>query len=134
MYSVPDRMVIMDGSGRQLLDTGSVQYEGSLDIQFPPDKNGIIKVVMNPGGGIAGTGWTITVTAGPPPVAAKLTGTNLVLSWPTNTTGVLLEYTTNLATKTWVTNTATLYKINGQYVITNGVAPKGAKFYRLYKP
>ena len=77
--------------------------------------------------------WTVIVTVGPPPVAAKLMGTNMVLSWPTNTTGVLLEYTTNLANKTWVTNTAGFSVMNGQYVITNGVQ-KGSKFYRLLKP
>jgi YD repeat-containing protein len=77
--------------------------------------------------------WTLTITAGPPPIAANSSGTNIVLTWPTNTTGVLLEYTTNLASKTWVTNTAGFYVTNGQYVITNGMA-KGSRFYRLLKP
>jgi hypothetical protein len=77
--------------------------------------------------------WTITVTAGPPPLAFKHTGTNFVLSWPTNTTGVLLEYSTNLSSKAWATNSASIYLLNGQYVITNAIS-KGSRFYRLLKP
>ena len=77
--------------------------------------------------------WTITVTAGPPPLAFKHTGTNFVLSWPTNTTGVLLEYSTNLSSKAWATNSASIYLLNGQYVFTNAIS-QGSRFYRLLKP
>jgi hypothetical protein len=70
---------------------------------------------------------------GPPTIAIRHTGTNIVLSWPTNASGIVLEYGTNLSNKTWTTNTASTYVVNGQYTITNAIS-KGVRFYRLKKP
>jgi hypothetical protein len=50
-------------------------------------------------------------------------GTNVVLTWPTNATGFTLQSTTNLVSAIWS-------NISGQFAVTNPIT--GAqKFYRL---
>ena len=58
---------------------------------------------------------------------------NIVLTWPTNTVGIILEYATNLPATNWTTNLASFYIVNGQYTVTNTVS-NGTKFYRLLEP
>ena len=125
--------------------TMSVQYNGGL-AAYPSDINYLWANQPIPGP------CTLTLTAvssnkvspaayailqyiyvGPPPIAIRHTGTNFVLSWPTNASGIVFEYSTNLSNKTWTTNTASIYTVNGQYTVTNGLS-KGARFFRLVKP
>ncbi len=68
-------------------------------------------------------------------VAPQLTivhsGTNVVLTWPTNASSYTLQSTTNLAPPTaWVTNTPPPVVVNGQNTVTNPVSGT-RKFYRL---
>ena len=58
-------------------------------------------------------------------------GENIILSWPTNTLGLALQYTTNLApAPVWGTNSQPVTVVNGQNVVTNTVAGT-AMFFRL---
>ncbi|MFO1487033.1 MAG: Calx-beta domain-containing protein [Verrucomicrobiota bacterium] len=61
-------------------------------------------------------------------------GSNLVISWPTNTAGYVLESATNLISPVWTTVTSpTAVVSNGQYVITISVG-SGSKYFRLHGP
>ena len=56
-----------------------------------------------------------------------------LLSFPTNTSGYILEYTTNLAGGPWFPVSSPLSVVGGSNLLTNTLeAP--AVFYRLRKP
>ena len=57
-------------------------------------------------------------------------GTNIVLRWPTNATGLTLQSTTNLASPVWTTNSQLPFLVNGQNTVTNPVSGT-QDFYRL---
>lgn len=58
--------------------------------------------------------------------------TNLVLSWPTNAVGFVLEYATNFPATTWMTASPAPVVIGTQNFVAN-LMTGGAKFYRLRK-
>jgi hypothetical protein len=69
---------------------------------------------------------TIKAFLSPPQLAITRSGANVILSWPSNATGFLLQSATNLPSPViWTT-------IGGQNVVTNPVAGP-QKFYRLIK-
>ncbi len=86
-------------------------------------------------GGTSGDGGVFSVSLGSPtPVvpqlAILLSGTNVLLTWPTNAVDFTLESTTDLAAGGWNPDTNTPAVLNGQNVVTNPVL--GAQnFYRL---
>jgi hypothetical protein len=57
-------------------------------------------------------------------------GTSVVLTWPTNATGLTLQSTTNLASPVWTTNSTLPVLVNGQNTVTNPVLGT-QQFYRL---
>jgi hypothetical protein len=57
-------------------------------------------------------------------------GTGVVLSWPTNATGLTLQSTTNLASPVWTTTSPLPVLVNGQNTVTNPI-PGTQQFYRL---
>ena len=62
-------------------------------------------------------------------------GTNLILSWPTNYagfdyTGYTLQSTTNLGSPVWTTNSPTPVVVNGQLAVTNPISGT-QQFFRL---
>jgi uncharacterized repeat protein (TIGR03803 family) len=68
--------------------------------------------------------------ATPPPLVISRSGTNVLITWPTNFTGYTLQSTTNLAPATWGTVSPGPGNVGGLYVVTNGET--GAqKFFRL---
>ena len=89
------------------------------------------------------TGWLATYSGvstapcvtcgggGLPELAITRSGTNVVVTWPTNFTGYTLLSTTNLSAPTvWITNTPSPVVVNTNYAVTNTTA--GArKFYQL---
>src|SRR6266511_1005367 len=84
-------------------------------------------------GGTSGNSGTITVTTNPstPPILGYTRqGNNLVFSWPTDFSGFTLEFTTNLAARSWISNPAAPVIVNGQFAVTNAISG-GQKFYRL---
>jgi uncharacterized repeat protein (TIGR03803 family) len=82
-------------------------------------------------GGNAGHGTIFSLLASGPQLTIATAGTNVVLTWPTNTTIFSLEVATNLApTAVWSTNSTISVIIGGQNVMTNAITgPR--KFYRL---
>jgi uncharacterized repeat protein (TIGR03803 family) len=82
-------------------------------------------------GGAAGLGAVFSLTLPLPQLSIVHSGTNIILTWPTNATGLALEFTTNLApTAHWATNPAAPVILHGQYALTNSTSGQ-QKFYRL---
>jgi uncharacterized repeat protein (TIGR03803 family) len=77
-----------------------------------------------------GTVFSLTLPA-PPRLAVVRSGTNVVLTWPTNASGFTLQSVTNLALPAaWTTVSPAPVVVSGQYTVTNPIV--GAqKFYRL---
>ena len=69
----------------------------------------------------------------PPTLSVRRQGDKLVLAWPTNTTGFLLHYATNLPATSWTPALPLPVVVKGENVVTN-VITGGAAFYRLHKP
>jgi hypothetical protein len=63
-------------------------------------------------------------------LAIVLSGTNVILTWPTNVTGTL-QFTTNLVSPAiWNTNMPSPVVVNGQNVVTNPISGT-QRFFRL---
>jgi uncharacterized repeat protein (TIGR03803 family) len=78
-----------------------------------------------------GTIFSLSLPTGPQ-LSTIHSGTNLVITWPTNATGFTLESVTNLGSTNWSTVSPPPVVINGQNTVTNAIS--GAKkFYRLYQ-
>jgi len=86
------------------------------------------------GGGSVGDGTVFSLSLVPvvstPQLAINLSGTNVVLTWPTNGTPFTLQTTTNLAAPVWITNSPAPVVINTNNVVTNNISGK-QMFYRL---
>jgi Kelch motif len=66
-----------------------------------------------------------------PKLALIHSGGNVILSWPTNSAGFILKYTTNPSPATvWSANSQPITVINGQNVVTNKLA-ETEMFFRL---
>lgn len=82
-------------------------------------------------GGLAGDGTVFTLTLPPsPPLGINSSGSNVVLTWPTNAVGFLLQSATNLASPTWGNISAAPVVVNAQNAVTNAVSGKQL-LYRL---
>src|SRR5262249_19312434 len=67
----------------------------------------------------------------PPQLTITASGTNVILSWPTNAVGFTLQSTTNFrSSASWVTNSSAPVVVNGQNNVTNPVSGP-QQFYRL---
>jgi uncharacterized repeat protein (TIGR03803 family) len=85
-------------------------------------------------GGSSGNGTVFSISLlAPPQLMITPSGDNVVLTWPTNATGFILEFATNLVSPTvWNTNSTAPVIINGQNTVTNPIT--GAlQFFRLSK-
>jgi uncharacterized repeat protein (TIGR03803 family) len=83
------------------------------------------------GGGSSGHGtiFSISLPSNQPQLTIASSGQNVLLSWPTNSTGFTLQSTTNLLSPVWTTNLPAPVILNGQYTLTNPIA--GTQFFRL---
>ena len=86
------------------------------------------------GGGSSGNGTVFSLSLPPiggPQVTISISGANVVLTWPTNAAGFILQSTTNLVSPpVWTTNSPAPVVVNGQNTVTNLIL--GAQqFYRL---
>ena len=68
----------------------------------------------------------------PPTLHLTLSGTNLLLAWPTNSTGFTLELTTSLPPSSWFTAAPLPIIWNTNFVVTNSAAGS-PRYYRLRK-
>jgi hypothetical protein len=76
---------------------------------------------------------TALVTGEPPSLKALRSGANVVIQWPTNWLGYVLEQTPSVSSVSWTTNSLPPYAVSG----TNNeviVPASGAEFYRLINP
>jgi uncharacterized repeat protein (TIGR03803 family) len=72
-----------------------------------------------------------SVSALAPTLTIVPSGTNVVLTWPTNAAGFTLQSATNLVSTTvWTNVSPAAVVVNGQYAVTNPVSGTN-KFYRL---
>src|SRR5205085_8886888 len=74
------------------------------------------------GGGNSGAGtlFSIMVWAVQPTITPL--GTNVIISWPTNSSGYTVESTTNLASAIWSLNPSPPAVVNGEYTVTNPIS------------
>jgi len=86
---------------------------------------------------VVGGFWSllsVVQTPGAPVISITFTATNsVVVSWPSPSTGFVLQQNTDLNTTSWVGPSETLND-NGtsKFIIVN--LPAGNRFYRLFKP
>ncbi len=73
---------------------------------------------------------TASVAPSPPLLTITLSGTNVILKWPTNATGFNLEFATNLVSPVWKTNLPAPVFISTNNAVTNGISGT-QKFFRL---
>ena len=76
-------------------------------------------------GGYFGSGTVYSLSLPPPQLAISLFGTNVILMWPTNRTGFILQSATNLVSPVWSV-------VNGQNAVTNPISGT-QQFFRLSK-
>jgi len=80
------------------------------------------------GGGQCGTVFSLLIQ---PQLTIVSSGTNVILTWPTNFTGFALQSTTNLGSSAiWTTNLPAPLVVNGQYTVTNPISGT-QQFFRL---
>jgi hypothetical protein len=78
-----------------------------------------------------GTIFSISLPASPPQLTIGPARANVTLTWPTNATGLTLQFTTNLTSPVaWSPVSAAPVVVNGQNTVTNGVSG-AAQFFRL---
>lgn len=84
------------------------------------------------GGGITGDGTVFALTLpAPPALAITPSGSNVVLTWPSNAVGFILQSATNLGTSAaWTTVSPQPVVVNSQNTVTNPFSGKQI-FYRL---
>ena len=74
---------------------------------------------------------SVVQTAGAPTLAIAYSGSNVILSWPTNTTGFVLQSTLYLVpSASWSDASPGPVVVNARNTVTNGISGSG-KFYRL---
>jgi uncharacterized repeat protein (TIGR03803 family) len=87
----------------------------------------------NPGLSVEyGTVFSFTLASvSPPQLTINSSGTNVILTWPTNATGFTLESTTKLVPPAiWITNSTSSFVVNTNNAVTNAITGT-QKFYRL---
>jgi len=85
-------------------------------------------------GSLTGILYLKTATnSAPPLLSISQSGTNVILSWPTNATGFNLEYATNLNSPSWNTNLPAPVVISTNNVVTNGISST-QRYFRLVNP
>jgi uncharacterized repeat protein (TIGR03803 family) len=88
---------------------------------------------FNGGVGGAGTVFRLTVDLGPPRLVITLSAANVILMWPTNPAGFVLQSTTNLGSAAvWTAKSPAPVVVNGLNTVTNSMSAT-QQFFRLSK-
>ena len=74
--------------------------------------------------------WNFFLTEVALNLAIVPSGSNVIVTWPTNAVGYTLQSTTNLSSAVWTTNASTPIVVNGQDTVTNLISGP-QMFYRL---
>jgi len=86
---------------------------------------------QNGGDSGKGTVFSLSLGVSQPQLTISLSGTSLILTWPTNAAGFILQSTTNLgAFSIWTTVPPAPVVVNGQNTVTNSISGT-QQFYRL---
>jgi uncharacterized repeat protein (TIGR03803 family) len=80
-------------------------------------------------GGSSSWGTLFSVSFAPQLTISR-SGTNVILMWPTNAAGFMLQSTMNVVSPVWTTNSPMPLVVNGQYTVTNPIAAT-RQFFRL---
>ena len=84
----------------------------------------------------AGTVFSLAIgpaTINPPTLSILRSGTNVILTWPTNATGFNLEFATNLVSPAaWNTNLPAPVVVNTNNTVTNPISGV-RKYYRIFQ-
>ena len=75
-------------------------------------------------------GGTVFAISLPPELSLTSSGSNFILSWPTNFTGYMPQTTTDFSSPVWGTNLPAPVIVNGQYTVTDSI-PGTQRFFRL---
>lgn len=128
-----DPIVQPNAGGGTITNLGGLNRKLTYTINMPNLSMDLSGTVVT--GSAAGLIVAYAVIPAPPPptLSARRQGGELVLAWPTNATGFLLEYATNLPATNWMPALPLPVVTNGDYVVTNAITG-GASFYRLHKP
>jgi uncharacterized repeat protein (TIGR03803 family) len=124
--------VKIDGSGFRTLHsftatTGFTNSDGTNPQGLVFSNNTLYGSTLS--GGIYGNGTLFSLSI-PIELNLAVSGSNLVLSWPTNFTGFTLQSTTDLSSQVWTTNLPPPVVINGQNTVTNPISGT-EQFFRL---
>lgn len=122
-----------DGTGFTVLH----DFKGSSDGSAP---NGGLVLLGNTlygtacFGGSSGDGTVFSISFSPRPTIIH-SGSNVILSWPTNYagfdySGYTLQSTKNIALSVWTNNPSAAVVVNGQYIFTNSISV-APQFFRL---
>ena len=93
-------------------------------------------VMTGSGFAVAGGFWSLFSTHLPPPLpflSIHRTGANAVISWAVAITGFTLEYTTQLGSGVWTTESVPLVDTATEHTVTLPALSE-RRFYRLRKP
>ena len=118
-----------DGSGFQALyNFGATNTDG----RYPNGLNlsGSTLYGTTEVGGIWANGTIFSLSLQLPQLAIVRSGTDLLLSWPTDYVGYTLQATTNLASQVWTTNLPAPVVVNGEYMVTIPISGT-RQFFRL---
>jgi hypothetical protein len=81
-------------------------------------------------GGGFGAGTVFSITLPPPQLTITPSHASIILTWPTNAIGFILQSTTNLPSPVWTTNSPAPVVVNGQNTVTNPISDT-QQFFRL---
>jgi hypothetical protein len=124
-------LVGQNAAGGTIANLGGLNRQLTYTINLPNLSIDLSGTVVT--GSAAGLIIASAVIPAPPAptLSARLQGGDLVLTWPTNTTGFVLEFSTNLPATDWMLATPPPTVVNGENVVTNAITGAAA-FYRLH--
>ena len=134
LHAQLDPVVEPNSAGGTITDLGGLNRKLTYTINVPNlafDLSGTL--VTGSAAGMIEAYAAIPAPPPPPTLSARKQGGAIVLAWPTNATGFLLQYATNLPATEWMTASPPPVIVNGENVVTNATTGAAA-FYRLSKP
>jgi hypothetical protein len=119
-----DGSVVAWGAGTN--NTGNYPYYGQSLVPVAA-QSGVTAIAA---GGVHTVALLGTAPPLPPQLAIIRSEANVILTWPTNAAGFILQSTTNLVSPVWNTNFPAPVVVNGQNTVTNPTSGT-QKFFRL---
>ncbi|MDB6027063.1 MAG: hypothetical protein JWM68_3286, partial [Verrucomicrobiales bacterium] len=108
-------------AGWQLGRATALSYDGNIIVGYGTNPSGQTEA------------WIANITPTPPLLSVRRDGNDVVLSWPTNASGFVLQSTTNLTPLVnWIDSTDTPTIVGTELTVTNAVS-ENSRFYRLNK-